>query len=184
MNLMKNFTYKSVLKPLSLTEYDSDSEEEYLVKYHKTTETLVIANQTSTKLLMKTVNNHFTHIQKPKGSNEKSSVVNAVGKREILLISPQQVVIGDHKDTTGTMSPNTMVDPVLETVSLSKILGRPSPNRLGGQQEAHHNVRFKREKVPERQKQVFLDELERVKRQEKDANNAAEALRKEFAQET
>ncbi|GKG09139.1 hypothetical protein Tco_0337885, partial [Tanacetum coccineum] len=32
--------------------------------------------------------------------------------------------------------------------------------------------------------QVFLDELERIKRQEKDANNAAEALRKEFAQET
>ncbi|GKE83914.1 hypothetical protein Tco_1557656 [Tanacetum coccineum] len=31
-----------------------------------------------------------------------------------LLLSPQQVVIGDHKDTTGTMSPNTMVDPVLE----------------------------------------------------------------------
>ncbi|GJZ14396.1 ribonuclease H-like domain-containing protein, partial [Tanacetum coccineum] len=28
-----------------------------------------------------------------------------------LLLSPQQVVIGDHKDTTGTISPNTMVDP-------------------------------------------------------------------------
>ncbi|GJX91009.1 ribonuclease H-like domain-containing protein [Tanacetum coccineum] len=32
--------------------------------------------------------------------------------------------------------------------------------------------------------QVFLDELERLKRQEQDANDAAEALRKEFAQET
>ncbi|GJV66851.1 putative ribonuclease H-like domain-containing protein [Tanacetum coccineum] len=31
-----------------------------------------------------------------------------------LLLSPQQVVIGDHKDTTGKVSPNTMVDPVLE----------------------------------------------------------------------
>ncbi|GJY83241.1 putative ribonuclease H-like domain-containing protein [Tanacetum coccineum] len=31
---------------------------------------------------------------------------------------------------------------------------------------------------------VFLDELERLKRQEQDANDAAEALRKEFAQET
>ncbi|GJV89653.1 putative ribonuclease H-like domain-containing protein [Tanacetum coccineum] len=38
----------------------------------------------------------------------------ALGKGKLLL-SPQQVVIGDHKDTTGTMSPNTMVDPVLET---------------------------------------------------------------------
>ncbi|GJU82769.1 putative ribonuclease H-like domain-containing protein [Tanacetum coccineum] len=32
--------------------------------------------------------------------------------------------------------------------------------------------------------QVFLDELERLKRQEHDANDAAEALRKEFTQET
>ncbi|GKD90002.1 ribonuclease H-like domain-containing protein [Tanacetum coccineum] len=36
----------------------------------------------------------------------------------------------------------------------------------------------------DKEDQVFLDELERLKRQEKDANNAAEALRKEFAQET
>ncbi|GKE74681.1 putative ribonuclease H-like domain-containing protein, partial [Tanacetum coccineum] len=32
--------------------------------------------------------------------------------------------------------------------------------------------------------QVFLDKLERLKRQEQDANDAAEALRKEFTQET
>ncbi|GJU51978.1 putative ribonuclease H-like domain-containing protein [Tanacetum coccineum] len=37
---------------------------------------------------------------------------------------------------------------------------------------------------PREAEQVFLDELERLKRQEKDANKAAEALRKEFAQET
>ncbi|GJW57198.1 ribonuclease H-like domain-containing protein [Tanacetum coccineum] len=40
------------------------------------------------------------------------------------------------------------------------------------------------EKPVDQEDQVFLDELERLKRQEKDANNAAEALRKEFAQET
>ncbi|GKC63799.1 hypothetical protein Tco_1096397, partial [Tanacetum coccineum] len=34
-----------------------------------------------------------------------------LGEKGKLLLSPQQVVIGDHKDTTGTMSPNTMVDP-------------------------------------------------------------------------
>ncbi|GJW43461.1 putative ribonuclease H-like domain-containing protein [Tanacetum coccineum] len=45
-----------------------------------------------------------------------------LGEKGKLLLSPQQVVIGDHKDTTGTMSPNTMVDPVLEIVSLSKAL--------------------------------------------------------------
>ncbi|GKF55272.1 hypothetical protein Tco_0165612, partial [Tanacetum coccineum] len=37
---------------------------------------------------------------------------------------------------------------------------------------------------PKEEEQVFLDELERLKRREKDANKAAEALRKEFAQET
>ncbi|GJV29004.1 putative ribonuclease H-like domain-containing protein [Tanacetum coccineum] len=37
---------------------------------------------------------------------------------------------------------------------------------------------------PREEEQVFLDELERLKRQEKDANEAAEALRKEFAQAT
>ncbi|GKB33470.1 ribonuclease H-like domain-containing protein [Tanacetum coccineum] len=36
----------------------------------------------------------------------------------------------------------------------------------------------------DKEDQIFLDELERIKRQEQDANDAAEALRKEFAQET
>ncbi|GJV71778.1 ribonuclease H-like domain-containing protein [Tanacetum coccineum] len=36
----------------------------------------------------------------------------------------------------------------------------------------------------DKEDQVFLDELERLKRQEQDANDAAESLRKEFAQET
>ncbi|GJV19450.1 hypothetical protein Tco_1368470 [Tanacetum coccineum] len=48
-----------------------------------------------------TIKNQFTHSQKPK-----------VDKKE--LGYGFTVVIGDHKDTTGTMSPNTMVDPVLE----------------------------------------------------------------------
>ncbi|GJR56871.1 putative ribonuclease H-like domain-containing protein [Tanacetum coccineum] len=39
-------------------------------------------------------------------------------------------------------------------------------------------------KPVDKEDQVFLDELERLKRQEKDANDAAEVLRKEFAQQT
>ncbi|GJW48386.1 ribonuclease H-like domain-containing protein [Tanacetum coccineum] len=39
-------------------------------------------------------------------------------------------------------------------------------------------------KQVDKEDQVFLDELERLKRQEQDANDAIEALRKEFAQET
>ncbi|GKF66082.1 hypothetical protein Tco_0192599, partial [Tanacetum coccineum] len=37
------------------------------------------------------------------------------------------------------------------------------------------------EKPVDKEDQVFLDELERLKRQEQDANDAAKALRKEFA---
>ncbi|GKF34146.1 hypothetical protein Tco_0107346, partial [Tanacetum coccineum] len=37
---------------------------------------------------------------------------------------------------------------------------------------------------PREEEQVFLDELERLKRQEKEANEEVEALKKEFAQET
>ncbi|GKC11855.1 putative ribonuclease H-like domain-containing protein, partial [Tanacetum coccineum] len=40
------------------------------------------------------------------------------------------------------------------------------------------------EKPVDKEDQVFLDELERLKRQEQDANDAADALRKKFAQET
>ncbi|GJT58283.1 ribonuclease H-like domain-containing protein [Tanacetum coccineum] len=40
------------------------------------------------------------------------------------------------------------------------------------------------EKPADKEDQVFLDELERHKRREQDANDAAKALRKEFAQET
>ncbi|GKF06216.1 hypothetical protein Tco_0036884, partial [Tanacetum coccineum] len=37
-----------------------------------------------------------------------------LGEKGKLLLSPQQVVIRDTKDITGTKSPNTMVDQVLE----------------------------------------------------------------------
>ncbi|GJX96279.1 putative ribonuclease H-like domain-containing protein [Tanacetum coccineum] len=40
------------------------------------------------------------------------------------------------------------------------------------------------EKPVDQEDQAFLEELERLKRQEKEANDAAEALRKEFAQDT
>ncbi|GKG01561.1 hypothetical protein Tco_0306266, partial [Tanacetum coccineum] len=39
------------------------------------------------------------------------------------------------------------------------------------------------EKPVDKEDQVFLDELERLKRQEQDDNDAAEALRKEFAKD-
>ncbi|GJW03819.1 hypothetical protein Tco_1562675 [Tanacetum coccineum] len=45
-------------------------------------------------------------------------------------------------------------------------------------------MRHYEKKKSKEEEQAFLDELERLKRQEKEANEEAEALRKEFAQET
>ncbi|GJV95531.1 hypothetical protein Tco_1547108 [Tanacetum coccineum] len=47
----------------------------------------------------------------------------------------------------------------------------------------HPDLKTNRKPI-DKEDHVFLDELERLKRQEKDANNVAEALRKEFAQQT
>ncbi|GJS86387.1 ribonuclease H-like domain-containing protein [Tanacetum coccineum] len=51
--------------------------------------------------------------------------------------------------------------------------------------EPNKNYDLKTDENPvDKEEQVFLDELERLKRQEQDANDAAEALRKEFAKDT
>ncbi|GKF31220.1 hypothetical protein Tco_0101018, partial [Tanacetum coccineum] len=51
-------------------------------------------------------------VNEPKVVNTAKQLV-LLGDKGKLLLIPQQVVIGDHKDTTGTKSPNTMVDQVL-----------------------------------------------------------------------
>ncbi|GJY90907.1 ribonuclease H-like domain-containing protein [Tanacetum coccineum] len=129
-----------------------------------------------------------------------------------LLISSQQVVIGDHKDTTGTMSPNTMVDRVLEIDYPHRALkNKGSKGYITGKGKIKtgkldfedHKDCFvlpiwtsysstitpdlktdAKRACPSEEEQVFLDELERLKRQEKEANEEVEALRKKFAQDT
>ncbi|GJU22906.1 putative ribonuclease H-like domain-containing protein [Tanacetum coccineum] len=52
-------------------------------------------------------------------------------------------------------------------------------------EKPNKNTGLKKNEEPvDQEDQAFLEELERLKRQEKEANDAAEALRKEFAQET
>ncbi|GJZ72628.1 retrovirus-related pol polyprotein from transposon TNT 1-94 [Tanacetum coccineum] len=52
-------------------------------------------------------------------------------------------------------------------------------------EEPNKNPDLKTDEKPvDKEDQVFLDELERLKRQEQDANDAAKALRKEFAKDT
>ncbi|GJT34188.1 putative ribonuclease H-like domain-containing protein [Tanacetum coccineum] len=56
-----------------------------------------------------------------------------------------------------------------------------APVAFGG---SNVTLMVKMTKAVDKEDQVFLDELERLKRQEQDANDAAEALRKEFAKDT
>ncbi|GJZ60194.1 hypothetical protein Tco_0616010 [Tanacetum coccineum] len=65
----------------------------------------------------------------------------------------------------------------------SSIVKRSTAKDAGEAPNKHPNLKTA-EKPVDTEDQVFLDELEILKRQEKDANDAAEALRKEFAQET
>ncbi|GJY09550.1 putative ribonuclease H-like domain-containing protein [Tanacetum coccineum] len=67
--------------------------------------------------------------------------------------------------------------------SYSSTVKRSTEKDAGEAPNKHPNLKTDENPV-DKEDQVFLDELERLKRQEKDANDAAEALRKEFAQET
>ncbi|GJR73892.1 ribonuclease H-like domain-containing protein [Tanacetum coccineum] len=67
--------------------------------------------------------------------------------------------------------------------SYSSTIKRSRAEDAGATPHKHSDLKTD-EKPVDMEDQVFLDELKRLKRQEKDANDAAEALRKEFAQET
>ncbi|GJS01008.1 putative ribonuclease H-like domain-containing protein [Tanacetum coccineum] len=73
-----------------------------------------------------------TNFSKQKVNAAEVNVVSVVGEKGKLLLSPQQVVIGDQKDITGTKSPNTMVDQdLLSIVLLQRSTSRLKPNRRG-----------------------------------------------------
>ncbi|GJR60259.1 hypothetical protein Tco_1502421 [Tanacetum coccineum] len=67
--------------------------------------------------------------------------------------------------------------------SYSSTIKRSRADNAGAAPHKHPDLKIDKKPV-DNDNQVFLDELERLKMQEKDANDAAEALRKEFAQET
>ncbi|GJU51378.1 putative ribonuclease H-like domain-containing protein [Tanacetum coccineum] len=69
------------------------------------------------------------------------------------------------------------LDYLTDSMNYQPVRSENQANKHAGPQEANPNA-------VDKENQVFLDELERLKRQEQDANDAAEALRKEFAQET
>ncbi|GJR79959.1 hypothetical protein Tco_0150744 [Tanacetum coccineum] len=67
--------------------------------------------------------------------------------------------------------------------SYTSIVESSKAKNVGKEPNKNPDLKFQLE-PSNKSEQVFLDELERLKRQEKDANDAAEALRKEFAQDT
>ncbi|GJV29547.1 putative ribonuclease H-like domain-containing protein [Tanacetum coccineum] len=98
------------------------------------------------------------------------------------------------------------LDYLTDSMNYQPVRSENQANKHAGPKEANHNVGTEdnidagdseieaesaqdynvlpNEKPVDKEDQVFLDELERLKRQEHDANDAAEALRKEFAQDT
>ncbi|GKC81907.1 putative ribonuclease H-like domain-containing protein [Tanacetum coccineum] len=95
------------------------------------------------------------------------------------------------------------LDYLTDSMNYQPVRSENQANKHAGLQEANQNAGTKENidavksskaseeptKHPDiqqvdKENQVFLDELERLKRQEQDANDAAEALRKEFAQKT
>ncbi|GJT58823.1 hypothetical protein Tco_1002356 [Tanacetum coccineum] len=67
--------------------------------------------------------------------------------------------------------------------SYSSTVKRSTAKNAGEAPNKHPDLKSD-EKPEDKEEQVFLDELERLKRQEQDAHDAAEALRKEFAKDT
>ncbi|GJW72940.1 putative ribonuclease H-like domain-containing protein [Tanacetum coccineum] len=63
--------------------------------------------------------------------------------------------------------------------SYSSTVNRSTEKNVGEAPTKHLDLKTNENPI-DKEDQVFLDELERLKRQEKDANDAAEALRKEF----
>ncbi|GJS21274.1 ribonuclease H-like domain-containing protein [Tanacetum coccineum] len=159
----------------------------------------------------------FNRTTAPKAnySNQKVNTaevkaVSAIGGKRKLLLSPQQFVIGDPKDITGTSlqnhnrkGPNWLfdLDYLTDSMIYQPVRSENQANKTAGPKEANHSAVKSSEAKNEAEKpnkdtglktneepvdqedQAFLEELEGLKRQEKEANGAAEALRKEFAQD-
>ncbi|GJR69482.1 hypothetical protein Tco_0015547 [Tanacetum coccineum] len=93
-----------------IEEYESDSKDEHVSLPTEEQETPSFANK-QVKTPRETIKNRFTHSKGlGYGFTIKACFLVLLREKGKLLLSPQQVVIGDPKDITGTKSPNTIVD--------------------------------------------------------------------------
>ncbi|GJS98072.1 putative ribonuclease H-like domain-containing protein [Tanacetum coccineum] len=110
----------------------------------------------------------------------------------------------ENKPNVAGKGPNWLfdLDYLTDSMNYQPVRSENQANKTAGPKEANHsavkssetNNEGKKtirdtglntnEEPVDKEDQSFLEELERLKRQEKEANDAAEALRKEFAQDT
>ncbi|GKF22610.1 hypothetical protein Tco_0074932, partial [Tanacetum coccineum] len=109
-----------------------------------------------------------------------------------------------NKPNVAGKGPNWLfdLDYLTNSMNYQPVRSENQANKNAGRKEANHsaaksskaknegeksnkNTSLKTNEEPiDQEDQAFLEELERLKRQEKEANDATEALRKEFAQDT
>ncbi|GJV40193.1 putative ribonuclease H-like domain-containing protein [Tanacetum coccineum] len=124
-------------------------------------------------------------------SNARTPQQNGVAERKNrTLIEATRTMLAD------SFLPNTFWAEAVSTacyVLNTSVTPENKANKTAGPKVANHSAGKKlkkdtgsksNEKPVDQEEQAFLEELERLKRQEKEDDNAAEALRKEFAQDT
>ncbi|GKA36542.1 putative ribonuclease H-like domain-containing protein [Tanacetum coccineum] len=93
----------------------------------------------------------------------------------------EDIIDAEGSETEDESAQDYFVLPIWS--SYSSTVKRSIAKDAGDAPNKHPDLKTNGKPV-DKEDQVFLDELERLKRQEKDANDAGEALKKEFAQET
>ncbi|GJW46756.1 ribonuclease H-like domain-containing protein [Tanacetum coccineum] len=82
------------------------------------------------------------------------------------------------------LTDSMIIKPVRSEKQANKHDSLQEANQKGSSKAGEEPTKHPDFQQVDKEDQVFLDKLERLKRQEQDANDVAEALRKEFAQET
>ncbi|GKC80010.1 putative ribonuclease H-like domain-containing protein, partial [Tanacetum coccineum] len=106
----------------------------------------------------------------------------------------------ENKPNVAGKGPNWLfnLDYLTDSMNYQPVIAENRANKTAGPEEANPSTEAKNggkkpkedtglkpnEEPVDQAHQIFLEELERLKLQEKEANDAAEALRKEFAQDT
>ncbi|GJS03954.1 ribonuclease H-like domain-containing protein [Tanacetum coccineum] len=160
-----------------IEEYESDSEDEHVSLPTEEHETPSFANQ-QVKTPRETVKNQFTHSKNPKVDKKGLVMLELAGPQKANQNAGTQdnIDAGD-SEIEAESTQDYFVLPIWS--SYTSTIKSSKANNTGEEPTKHPDF-----KQVDKEDQVFLDELKRLKRQEHDANDAAKALRKEFAQET